>query len=157
MKQLTLITSGLSLFLVLNLAAVAQPNEGNKFGHGGISKNDDFKRTRHERLKDVLNLTDEQSQKLESLKLEHQKKNLPLQNELNEKEARMQTLETAENVDMKAINSLIDDMGVVKTKIAKERAAHHQEIRKILTPEQRIQFDLMGHQRKIGKEKRGKN
>ncbi|HCC30910.1 MAG TPA: hypothetical protein DEQ03_12820, partial [Marinilabiliales bacterium] len=105
----------------------------------------------------LLNLTDEQFQQIEAQRLAHQKKILPLENELNEKEAKMRTLETADNADLKAINSLIDEMGMVKTKIAKERAAHHQEIRKILTPEQRIRFDTHAQNRKMGRENRGKN
>jgi Spy/CpxP family protein refolding chaperone len=67
---------------------------------------------------------------------------LPLKNELGEKKAKMKTLQTANPADMKAINSLIDDMTVVKTKMSKSRAAMHQEIRKVLTEDQRIKFDM---------------
>jgi hypothetical protein len=48
------------------------------------------------------------------------------------------------------INGLIDEMAVIKTKMAKERAANHQEVRKLLTEEQRIKFD--SHVGKQGKQ-----
>src|SRR3989339_158806 len=157
MKQLTLISSVLSLFLIVTVATQAQPCENGYYGKKGVNASEDTRGYRQERLKELLNLTDEQFQQIEAQMLAHQKKILPLENELNEKEAKMRTLETADNADLKAINSLIDEMGMVKTKIAKERAAHHQEIRKILTPEQRIRFDTHAQNRKMGRENRGKN
>ena len=71
----------------------------------------------------------------------------------------MKTLETAENPDIKAINNLIDEMSVIKTKMAKDRAANHQEVRKLLTEEQRIKFDLNAGKKGMGKKNgmRGKN
>jgi len=43
-------------------------------------------------------------------------------------------------------------MAVVKTKMAKIKASNHQEIRKVLTEEQRIKFDTQaGKQGKRGK------
>ena len=59
----------------------------------------------------------------------------------------MRTLTTAESPDMKAINKLIDENAKLRADLAKQRAANHQEFRKILTEEQRIKFDSRSGQR----------
>jgi Spy/CpxP family protein refolding chaperone len=140
-------TSGLiALMLLFATVISAQPNagsngpKGDQRGKRGNMEQGDC--LRQDRMEAYLELSDEQKTSIEALKLTHQKKMLPLKNELNEKKARMKTLQTAETPDMKAINSLIDEMGAIKTKIAKEKATQHQDIRKLLTEEQRIKFDL---------------
>jgi Spy/CpxP family protein refolding chaperone len=140
-------TSGLlALMLLVTTLISAQPNmgsnnqKGDKKGRQGNMQQGECQR--QDRMFVYLELTAEQQTKIDALKLDHQKKVLPLKNELNEKNARMNTLQTAEIADMKAINSLIDEMGAIKTKMTKEKATHHQEIRKILTEEQRIKFDM---------------
>ena len=67
---------------------------------------------------------------------------------MQEKRAKLQTLRTAKNVDMKAINNLIDEKAMLKADQMKARAAHHQEIRSLLTDEQRIIFDSFKGMRK---------
>lgn len=94
------------------------------------------------KMAQYLQLSDEQQSNMAVLRLNHQKAVLPLKNVLNEKRAKLTTLSTAENADMKAINKLIDEIGLTKTDVAKLKAAHHQEVRKILTEEQRIKFDM---------------
>jgi Spy/CpxP family protein refolding chaperone len=95
-----------------------------------------------DRMKDMLDLTEEQQTQIKNLRTNQQKAMLPLKNELGEKKARMKTLQTAEKADMKAITTLIDEMGAIKIKMAKVKAANHQEIRSVLNEEQRLKFDL---------------
>ncbi|MGE4290527.1 MAG: Spy/CpxP family protein refolding chaperone [Salinivirgaceae bacterium] len=130
--------------LILALAVSAQPlQKGQKNYQGEYKTQKEFKKEPFEgHLKGFLNLTDEQQSALKNLQVTHQKEMLPLRNELGEKKAKMRTLQTAENVDLKAINALIDEMSMIKTKMAKAKAAKHQAIRKLLTEEQRLQFDL---------------
>ena len=90
----------------------------------------------------IKDLTDEQKQKIEKIKLTNQKENLQLRNKLSEKKAQLTTLECADNADMGAINKIIDEMAAIKAEMHKKRAVQKQEIRKILTDEQRLQFDL---------------
>jgi Spy/CpxP family protein refolding chaperone len=153
-------TSGLiALMLLFATLISAQPNaggngpKGDQRGKRGNMEQGDC--LRQDRMEANLELSDEQQINIDALKLAHQKKMLPLKNELNEKQARMKTLQTAEVPDMKAINSLIDEMGTIKTKMAKERATQHQEIRKLLTEEQRIKFDMhageRGYQKHCGR------
>lgn len=88
-----------------------------------------------------LNLSEEQREQMHAIKLNTQKEILPLENELGEIEARMKTLSTQEEVDLKEINKLIDDKTSAMGKMMKIRAASHQEVRALLTEEQRVQFD----------------
>ncbi len=108
-----------------------------------------------ERMQNYLNLSDEQKTQMDKMRLNHQKEMLPLKNLLEEKKARMNSLKTAEKADLKAINALIDEISVIKTQMAKSKAAHHQEIRNVLTEEQRLNFDMhtprRGHYKKGGK------
>lgn len=90
------------------------------------------------------NLTDDQVKQIDQLKIKHMKEIMPLQNILKEKQARLRTLETAEKVDMAAINKTIDEMSVIRTDVMKKKAAHQQEVRKLLTEEQRLVFDTKG-------------
>lgn len=160
MRNLKRTSSLLAFVLLLVTLATAQPmaagdcpNKGDQKGkHGNMNQGD---KQGCDKMAAYLELNDEQKTKIEAMRLDQQKKMLPLKNELGEKEARMKTLSTAEVADMKAINSLIDEMAVIKTKMSKEGAAHHQEIRKILTAEQRIKFDMnngeRGHQKHCGR------
>jgi Spy/CpxP family protein refolding chaperone len=88
-----------------------------------------------------LELTDAQKEQIEKLGTEHAKKVLPLRNELGELRAELRTLSTVDKVNMTDINKKIDEMGKVQTELMKERAAHRQQIRSLLTDEQRVKFD----------------
>lgn len=86
-------------------------------------------------------LTEEQKEKMKELKLKVMEESLPLKNQLNENKAKYRTLSTASEVDMKAIDKLVEESGKLETELKKKAAVNHQEIRKILTDEQRIIFD----------------
>ena len=99
------------------------------------------------KMMQMLNLTEEQQAQIEKSRTAHMKEMLPLRNKVQEKQAQMRTLETAEKVDLKAVNKLIDEISSLKTEMAKNKAKHHQEVRNVLTDEQRVKFDSMpkGH------------
>ena len=94
------------------------------------------------RLEKKLKLTPDQKTKLSQIRMELKKNILPLKNLVNEKKAHLQTLQTAEKADLKQIYATIDELQELKTKIQKLRATHRQEIRQLLTSEQRLNFDL---------------
>jgi Spy/CpxP family protein refolding chaperone len=138
MKRLLLIKTAVLTGLVLlgmNPSAIAQKGYNYKLKSG----NPDHKGAcvHHE----ISDLTEEQEAKIKELKTAHMKDMLKYNNELNEKHAKLKTLQTAESVEMDKVNKVIEDIGLIKTEMAKERAALHQEIRKLLTLEQRIHFD----------------
>ena len=100
-----------------------------------------------ERMAERLDLTEAQQDQLNTMRLAFHEETLPLKNELREKKARMRTLTTAKEADMKAINQVAEEMGVLRTNMMKKHLAHRQEVRKILTDEQRIIFDSHHHHR----------
>ena len=91
--------------------------------------------------------TVEQQETMKAFRLETAKKVKPFKNELRELMAHQQTLTTADNADLKAINKNIDKMSDTKTEIAKIMAAQHQQIRSLLTEEQLLRFDTMKNNR----------
>lgn len=92
----------------------------------------------------IPDLTDEQKEKIEVLSTDHMQEMLELKNEINEKHARLQTLTTAEKVNMSEVNKVIDSIGALQTKIMKMQVKHRQEIRELLTDKQRVIFDAHG-------------
>ena len=117
------------------------------------------KRFDRERARSNDFFTEEQQAKLKELRLESAKEIQPLRNELNELRAKQQTLSTAEKADMKAIEGNIEKMADVQAEIQKIRAAQHQEIRSMLSDEQRIKFDEMrkGRDRDFDREPTGRD
>jgi Spy/CpxP family protein refolding chaperone len=60
---------------------------------------------------------------------------------MEELRAKEHTLATSEKPDMKAINANIDEMTKVQNQLMKAMASHRQDIRSLLTEEQKIRFD----------------
>jgi len=128
MKNKNLVITALFIFLAAGVFAQPGNMQQNKKS-GGMFMN-------------IPDLTEAQQTQLKEMRTLHMKEMLPLRNELKEKQAHLQTLQTADNPNMNEINALIDDLGAIKTKTAKKRAAFRQEIRKILTDDQRVYFDM---------------
>ena len=102
----------------------------------------------------IPNLTGEQEESLKALHIQLEKEALPLKNQLREKQARLQTLVTAENYDQKATEKVVEDIGELKTDLMKLKVSHDQSIRSLLTDEQLIFFNK--HQSMRIKKKKGK-
>ena len=96
----------------------------------------------------IPDLTDAQKEQMKSIHTEHMQAIQPLQNEIGEKQARLRTLQTADKVNMAEINKVIEDIGQIRTEMMKIRAAQHQELRSLLTNEQRVFFDAHRPQHK---------
>jgi Spy/CpxP family protein refolding chaperone len=86
-------------------------------------------------------LTQEQTKKMDDLRIAHMKEVTPLKRQIDEKKARINTLTVAEKPDMAAINQAIDELGAIKMQLLKKKAQFHQDIRALLTPEQKVLFD----------------
>ncbi|MGB3340440.1 MAG: Spy/CpxP family protein refolding chaperone [bacterium] len=89
----------------------------------------------------IPDLTDKQKEKMKDLHVEHMKTVQPIKNEIGELEAKFHTLQSADKPNMGEINKLIEAIGQKRIDIMKLKAAHMQEIRKLLTDEQRVFFD----------------
>ncbi len=94
----------------------------------------------------IPDLTDAQQTQLKEIRTAHMKEMLPLKNELKERNAHLQTLQTADKPNMNEIYAEIDKIGAIKTNMAKKHADFRQEVRKILTDDQRVYFDMHAEQ-----------
>jgi Spy/CpxP family protein refolding chaperone len=89
----------------------------------------------------ALDLSEEQQEQMQVLRLEHYKVMKPLRNQMAELKAREQTLISEEEVDMKALNKVIDDQTALQNKMRKLGAEHRLAVREILTDEQMMKLD----------------
>lgn len=96
----------------------------------------------------IPNLTDEQKTQIQEFRTKMHEESLPLMNLLNEKKAQLETLSTEKNADINKINAKIDEIGDLKNQLAKKRAAFRQNVRNILTDEQRIEYDINYHKKR---------
>lgn len=151
-KSISAILIAFALITSVNLMAQNGNGQGKYQGseceYSG--KHYHHKRYHHGNFIKTLDLSDEQEEQIESMRTSHMETLLPQKNKLKEKQARLNTLSTAKEVDMKAINSIIDEIGAIKIEMMKERVAHQQSVRKVLTDAQRIKFDMhrANHNRK---------
>jgi Spy/CpxP family protein refolding chaperone len=86
-------------------------------------------------------LTEEQEQKIDELRTTQMKEMNAFRSDLGIMRAELHKLCTADDADMEKINARIDEIFKTKTEMAKQRAAHIQKVRALLTDEQRTKFD----------------
>ena len=118
------------LILVIALSAYGR---GHKMGNGP-----------HEHMKQMLELTDDQQEKIEALHLELDKKIIPLKSEMGIKQAELEALMVEDNPGEKAVAGKIKEIGDLRTKMHTLKSAMVLDMRQLLTPEQRLKFDK-GH------------
>ena len=94
-----------------------------------------------------LDLSDEQQEQIDALRLEHYKTMKPLRDEMAEIRLEKQQLMTADDPDLNAINQVIDKQTDLNNKIQKLRAEHRVDMRSLLTDEQRMQLDQTRNRR----------
>jgi Spy/CpxP family protein refolding chaperone len=138
MKRSNLIKSGLligAILMIMGQEVAAQNRHShNRWMSDSVPRYGQFNQS-------IPNLTEEQQTKIHELRMVHMKAMLKYKNEINEKEARLNTLQTEDNADMDKIYKVIDEIGALETEMNKKKALLHQEIRKLLNDEQRVFFD----------------
>lgn len=88
----------------------------------------------------IPDLSEEQKNKIESLRLEQMKEMTSYRNQLNELKAKKKTLMSTAS-DLKEIYAVIDSMTELNNKKMKTTAKHMQNFRNLLTEEQKVFFD----------------
>ena len=83
-----------------------------------------------------LNLTDQQQQKMDDLKFQHQKAMIQKNADLKEAKLEMRNMMRKTEVDEKAVLGKQKQISTLKAEIAEARLKHRLEMRKVLTPEQ---------------------
>ncbi len=129
------------LLLSLNFSAVAQQGYGRGNGWGWQSGN--F-------CENIPDLTEDQDSQIQTLRTAHLKEMQNFRNDLDEKRARMQTLQTTDNVNMDEINNIIEEMGTIRTNRQKSAVAHRMDVRNLLTDDQKVYFDSRAGKRGAG-------
>ena len=90
---------------------------------------------------DPLELTEDQKEQIEELRISCQKDLLSLKNKLKVMDAELQEMVMAENPDSRAINKKIEGIGSIRTEIQKMQTSTRLKIRGLLTEKQRVLFD----------------
>ena len=86
-------------------------------------------------------LTEEQQTAMREHRLARMEASTTHRNQMNELRARKRNLMTQPEKNREAIHSIIDEMTVLQNTKMKDRVAHREAIREILTEEQRIIYD----------------
>jgi len=143
-KLSAIVLTGLFLFIAAN--SMAQRGQG--FKGRGMNR---FDGPRFNWQCQMLpDLTEEQQEQIKDLRVDQMEQMTQYRNNLMEKRVALRKFQTQENPDMDAINQTIEEMGEIRTEMHKARAENHQEIRKVLTEEQRALFDArMGKNRRM--------
>ena len=94
-----------------------------------------------------LKLSKEQKEPIKELGQKLRKELIPLRGQLEENQLDLQAETEAENPDMAKINRLIDESAKIRAEIAKKSIANKIAIAKLLTPEQREQWQELRQQR----------
>lgn len=121
-----------AMLLVTGIAYGQQPEMGHTRGEKMCSRG-------HKPM--IPDLSEKQKEEIEALRTEHMKIVQQLRNQLGEKKARLRTLSTSDKVNMSEINRVIEDLGEMRTQLMKSMAQHRQDVRELLTDEQRVIFD----------------
>ncbi len=146
-KNLTILAG----LIFLSASIFAQGNYRNQGNNGqgqGLRYQNNFDgqgqglRYQGDRFMNIPDLTDDQKTKITDMRAANMKEMLPLRNKLREKQAHLNTISTGDNVNMTDVNKTIGEVGAIKIDMAKKRASQRQEVRKILTDDQRVFVDM---------------
>ena len=87
-------------------------------------------------------LTDEQSKQLDQLRLAYKQKVSPLKAKIKQARIELALLVSTDDPSQKAIDKKIDEIVTMKAENMRLKTAHQVEVRKLLTPEQRVSYDM---------------
>ncbi len=140
MKASKIYLSAILAFLLFTGLSLAQ-NQGKMGprGHNGPGFN------KQNMVMNLPGITDKQKEEIKKIRLSGMKAMQPIKNQIGEKQAKLRTLETSSQADMKAINKVIEEISALRTAQAKLRAGNLQKIRNLLNDEQRVIFDSKPH------------
>jgi len=131
----------LVLAMIMLTGVDAQPRNGRGYGPGGQGNPNFEPGYGSTHLFACLDLTEEQQEQMQALRLEHLKTIKPLRNKMGELKARERTLISEDEPDMKAIYQVIDEQTDLNNKMRKLRVEHRVSAKKLLTEEQIMILD----------------
>ncbi|WP_075602508.1 Spy/CpxP family protein refolding chaperone [Saccharicrinis aurantiacus] len=101
-------------------------------------------------------LTDTQKEEIKALHVKFTKENMPIKDEITVLEAQLNKASKGDEVNTKEVNKLIDQISELKAGMMKKRFANKQEVRNLLTDEQKVMFDAHSGKMQGGKKGKGK-
>lgn len=138
MKKIGL-TFGLLMGLLMLIAAPElQAQRMGKRGGPGFGQGSGFNKSWSPA---IPGLTDEQRDRIQSIRLEYARGNMDLQNQIFEKRAALRTATTQEVPDMDGANALLEEINALQLDLQKNRLQCRMAVRSELTDEQKIYFD----------------
>lgn len=99
----------------------------------------------------IPNLSQEQKDEIKKLRLEVTKETTSIRNQIAEKRARLNTLQSEDKADMKAINKTIDEIAALQAQKMKAKANCHVKVRALLNDEQKVDFDSRKFHQNFGR------
>jgi Spy/CpxP family protein refolding chaperone len=123
-------------------AKQGMPGKQGMQAHGGMHARSGMKGKPGMKQGGMMNFTAEQQEQLKTLKVEQMKSMTQFRNKLGEFNAKMKTITSADDVNLKDVDKLLDEMGEVKLEMAKNQLAFKQSIRAMLTDEQKVMMDM---------------
>jgi Spy/CpxP family protein refolding chaperone len=127
------------LAIVANMSAQGVQKEAKPAMNPGMEKG--YLRANPQDL--APKFTEEQKKQIADFKLSRDKQLIQINNLLNEKKAQLKTLQQADKPDMKKINAKIDEITDLQNQKMKLNATFKNNVRSILTEEQRVKMDMM--------------
>lgn len=89
----------------------------------------------------IPGLTEDQISQITGLRTSHLKEMQTYRDQIDINRVQYRALMRGDRADLAAINANIDERNSIRTRMEKKQAAHHQDIRNVLTEEQRVWFD----------------
>ncbi len=99
---------------------------------------------------EALDLTDEQTAKIQDLELKLEKEIIPLRSQIPAIEANLKQELVADQFNQTKVKSLIDQKTKILSEIEFKQFLNQRAVRDLLTPEQQKQFDLKALKEGVG-------
>lgn len=138
MKKTYLITV-VALVSLIFTSSFAQGRKGERRGNGNCEFNNKTLNCQ------VMDLSDEQQQKMDAERVNFMKAIQAERNQLNELQAKKQTIETTDPVNKKELDKTLVTISTLKSSIQKKKIRHHQTIKSFLDDDQLVRFENRGY------------
>ncbi len=142
-KRIRLTSISLVALLLLGSGTTFAQRDGKRMNRNTQNPQMRFHQSRPEMAR-IMDLTEDQQQKLQEIRISHQKEMQYDNNLIREKEAHLKTLLSASERDNKAVNKTIDEISASRGELLKKRIANQNEMKSILTPEQAEKIGAFG-------------
>ena len=109
----------------------------------------------HERMMNALELSDEQRAQVRALKLTQRKTNIGQRSQVELKKVELQELLTGAEPNLRQVESKLREMADIRIEVRMSHIRTHQQVRTLLTDEQKVKFDKFKHRMGMGRQGMG--